>query len=362
MKRFLFERYLLRAFAFTFLFALLTLLVVFQIINVIQDLDNFIDNDVPVLVVVEYYGAMVPELVELLAPVAMLMGALFAIGRMSTSNEITAMRSAGFSMLQIMTPLLVFAVLISIAHVAMSDRLVPAAKQQKNDIARKWLKEGAKGESLYNLHFRDTPVRNVGIQYYDPATHQGRTVSVEEFSSDTTPRIVRRIDAATMVWDTVHVRWVMPEAVVRTFRRDTIDMVRIDSMAAPFSITHEQLVSLQQDLSELTFEQKQAYIQTLARGGKNTRSLEIGRASDIAYPFASVIVVLLAVPFASIKRRGGIASNIALGLLVALTYLAFTMVVRAVGVTMDIPVLAVAWSSNALFLLVSFGILVARRV
>ena len=133
-------------------------------------------------------------------------------------------------------------------------------------------------------------------------------------------------------------------------------------MAAPFSITHDQLVGLQRDLSELTFEEKQAHIKTLERGGKNTRSLEIGRASDIAYPFASVIVVLLAVPFASIKRRGGIASNIALGLMVALTYLAFTMITRAVGVTLDIPVLVVAWSGNALFLLVAFGILVGRRV
>jgi lipopolysaccharide export system permease protein len=362
MKRFLFERYLLRAFAFTFLFALLTLLIIFQIINVIQDLDKFIDNDVPVQVVAGYYIAMVPELIELLAPVAMLMAALFAIGRMSTSNEITAMRSAGFSTLQIMTPLLLFALVISVAHVGMSNSVVPYAKQQKNDIARKWLREGSKGESLYNLYFRDTPVRNVGIQYYDPSTHLGRTVSVEEFSSDVTPRLVRRIDAATMHWDSVHAHWVMPQAYVRTFRHDTIDMQQIDSMAAPFSITHDQLVGLQRDLSELTFDEKQAHIQTLERGGKNTRSLEIGRASDIAYPFASVIVVLLAVPFASIKRRGGIASNIALGLLVALTYLAFTMITRAVGVTLDIPVLVVAWSGNALFLLVAFGILVARRV
>jgi lipopolysaccharide export system permease protein len=72
--------------------------------------------------------------------------------------------------------------------------------------------------------------------------------------------------------------------------------------------------------------------------------------------------VIIAVPFASIRRRGGLAVNIAAAMVLAFVYIAFTEITKAVGATLDIPAVIIGWSANVLFGLIAlFTIMVTRR-
>jgi lipopolysaccharide export system permease protein len=68
-----------------------------------------------------------------------------------------------------------------------------------------------------------------------------------------------------------------------------------------------------------------------------------------AYPFSVYILVLIAVALASEKRRGGIGAQIAIGLLLAVTYI-FVMQLSSIFVASPYisPWLAV-WMPNLLF-------------
>ncbi len=80
-----------------------------------EKLDDFIDANAPTRVIVEYYIASIPEIVKLMIPVAVLLAALFVTGRLSSQNELAAIKSSGISLYRIMAPFLIIALIISLA-------------------------------------------------------------------------------------------------------------------------------------------------------------------------------------------------------------------------------------------------------
>ena len=72
--------------------------------------------------------------------------------------------------------------------------------------------------------------------------------------------------------------------------------------------------------------------------------------SKTSFPFASVIVVLFGVPFASQKRRGGVGVQLGISLLICFVYLIFMKVSQVFGYNGDINPFLTAWLANILFL------------
>ncbi len=353
--------YVLRQFITTFVFTLIALSLLFVIIDLFENMDKFIDRSVPFPIVVEYYLAYLPFILKLLIPVATLLSALFGVGRLATFNELTAMRAGGQSFLRFLAPFMAISLLISVGQVYFNGWVVPAATTAKFEIERDVLHESV-GASLFNLAFRESPSRNVIIEYYDHEAHTARNVTIEEFGDPMHPRLEWRMDAMEMHWDTTQLHWRSDSLMLRTFGEKGVTIEWLYNEILPFSIRHTQIVNLQRDPDELTFPETKEYIATLHAGGKDTRDQEIAYYAGWAFPFANLIVVLIAVPFASVRRRGGLAVNVAAAMVLAFVYIAFTEVSQAVGATMDVSAVIVGWSANAIFLCMAFAsIFLVRR-
>jgi lipopolysaccharide export LptBFGC system permease protein LptF len=61
---------------------------------------------------------------------------------------------------------------------------------------------------------------------------------------------------------------------------------------------------------------------------------------------------MIAIPFAAVRRRGGMAVNIAAAMILAIAYIASTKISQAVGAVIDVPVDVVGWGANIIFALV----------
>jgi lipopolysaccharide export system permease protein len=353
-------RYVLRQFLATFLFTLLALCLLFVIIHLFENIDKYIDRGVPADAIVTYYLVYLPSIAKLVIPVASLLATLFSVGRMSTNNEVVAMRAAGQSTVLFLMPYMLVAVLISGGQLYFNGWIVPRAETIKLDLERKVLQE-ASGGSLFNLYFRDSPSRNVVIEYYDRELKTARTVAIEEYGSASQPRLQWRIDAPMMRWDSARVCWVADSATRRTFREDSVLIDHLHKVDLPFTIRHDQIVSLQREQSELTFTEIPDYIATLRAGGKDTRRQEADAASGWAFPFANVIVILIAVPFAAVRRKGGIAVNIAAAMVLAFAYIVFSEISIAVGTSLQLSPILVGWSANGVFALLAIANLLLHR-
>lgn len=352
-------RYLLRLYLQIFFFSLLALWTVFIIVNMIESLDEFLDNNASWKVIFRYYLNFTPEVIRLVTPISVLVGILFSLGRLSTLNEITALKSGGFSLYQLIIPYLVLNFIFSFGLLYFNGWIVPRANERRFAIERKYLKKEIETRSVYNFFFRDNPTRNVSFQYYDPDEYRGQYIFVEDFSSASKPRLVRRTEAKSFRWDGKSHSWVLYNGLVRNFDSVGALVETFDSLRLKLRIEHRQLMSLQRKTEEMTFTELRDYLDLLSKGGKDVRRQLIKYYAGFAFPFSCLILVFFAVPFASIKRRGGIALQIASAMTFSFLYLFFTEVGQVLVYTTALHPAVGGWIANIVFFI--FGLIILFR-
>jgi lipopolysaccharide export system permease protein len=111
---------------------------------------------------------------------------------------------------------------------------------------------------------------------------------------------------------------------------------------------------LQQSPSELNFEEQKLYISLLEKGGKDIRMQLIDYYSQFAFPFANVIVILFAIPFAAVRKKSGLAIEIATAMIVSFVYLACTKIGQNIGYSMQLDPILVGWLPNIIFIIIAF--------
>ena len=102
------HKYIARQFLSTTIFAIVAFTILFVAINLMEELDDFLDKKVSTDVIIEYYIAYIPEIIKLITPIAVLLSSLFTTGKLTNTNEITAMKASGMSMFQYLRPIFLY--------------------------------------------------------------------------------------------------------------------------------------------------------------------------------------------------------------------------------------------------------------
>jgi lipopolysaccharide export system permease protein len=347
----LIDRYIIRQFLVTMLFALVAVLIVFIVIDVMEKLDSFVDKKADWPIILQYYIFFMPEIIKLIIPVAMLLASLFVTARMSSQNELGAMKSGGISLYRMMAPFVVVALMISAASVYFNGWIVPQANKAKFTIERVYLHKDVINASGANVFVQDSPTRIIAMGYFDDSRNIASRVSMQDFSPLDHTRMVERVDAITMHWDSTARAWILTNGVRRWF--DETGNERMASFASESAgllhFTPEDLRKKAEKPDEMDYYTLREFIGNQQRAGQEVARWQVDFYSKISFPFASVIVVLFGVPFASVKRRGGVGVQLGISLLICFIYLIFMKVSQVFGYNGDLHPLLTAWLANILF-------------
>src|SRR5712664_4034345 len=161
----LLDRYVIRNFLQVYLYCIAGFISIWLIFDVSDNISNFIDNHIAVSLVGRYYATQIPQVLIILLPVSLLLSLLFALGRMSRSNEIVSMLTAGVSLPRVLLPLIGIGLLTVAASMALNYSLAPHA-----ELARK--------SFLSEAHAR--PARNIQGQVFRNRTDL-RTWFIQNF-------------------------------------------------------------------------------------------------------------------------------------------------------------------------------------
>jgi lipopolysaccharide export system permease protein len=346
-------RYILKSLTATLVFTIFALCLIFLVVNLLENLDKFIDKNVDYKVIILYYIYFFPEIIKILAPVGLLTAILFTVGKLSRDNEITAMKTGGVSIYRILYAFILFSFILSLGQLYFNGWIVPRSIEKKFAIEEEYLHKRISGGPIVNLYFRNDPTTNVIIQYYDSERKTGNRVSVEKYLSEKTPRLIERTECKKMFWDSAGAKWKMIDGIVRSFR-NKIEMKKFDTLVSELNVSHENIIQLKRSPEEMNFDELRQYIDMMKHGGKDVRKQMIEYYSNYAFPFSHVIVVLFAVPFASVRRKGGLAIQIGAALVITFTYMVFTEVSQTIGYSANIEPILSGWGANLIFLL--FGL------
>lgn len=347
----LIDRYIVRQFLVTTFFSLLAVIVVFIVIDAMENLDDFIDRQASLQIILTYYLFFMPEIIKLIMPVSLLLASLFVTARMSTQNEMTAMKACGMSLYRIMVPYIVVAFLVSVASVYFNGWIVPKANKKKFTIERIYLNKMTISGSGANIYMQDSPTRILSIGYYDEQRLSASRVSIQDFSDTNATVLVARVDAQIMDWDSTRQEWMLRNGARRWFSGDKEHMERfILQPAGTLHFNPDDLRKKQEQPDEMEYRSLEEFIENQRRAGQDVSRWLVDFYSKISFPFASMIVVLFGVPFASVKRRGGIGVQLGISLLICFIYLIFMKVSQVFGYNGDIHPLLTAWMANLLFI------------
>lgn len=351
--------YILKRFFGTLFFSLIALSVIFVIVDLLENLDNFLDLNADTMTIVKYYIYYIPEILKIIIPIGTLLSTLFTIGNLSVTNEITAMKSGGMSLYRVMIPMVLTGFLLSFGQLYFNGWVVPKANEQKLVLERKYLKK-SEGRSIVNLYFRVSPVENLLMRYYNSDNKTGNTITLERFSGGSNPRFESKTDADIIKWNEELRKWVLINGITRNYGT-SVNTITFDTLETDINITHEQIVSLQRSTDEMNLSEIREYISLIKQGGKDVRMQMIEYHGEYAFPFSNLIVILFGVPFASVRKKGGIAIQIAAAMVISFMYLLFMKLSQTIGYSAEIEPLLSGWMANIFFFIAAVVIIIRTR-
>lgn len=345
------DKYLIRQYIQTILFGLLAFTLIFVVIDMMENLDDFLDQNVPTSLILQYYLVFTPEMVRLMTPISVLLASLFTAGKMANQNELTAIKASGISLYRFMTPFILTTIAISIFSVYFGGYLVPMANKHKVFIEQNYMKK----DLVYlgsNIFFQDTKTKIVSINNYDLSQKQANQISIQEFSDKDRTKLISRSDAFRMIYDSTKSSWFAYDGITRTFSDSTETAEKF--MVKEFkqlNFKPEDVIKKQRKPEEMTLSELKSYGDEQYRTGNDPTAISIEYESRIAFAFASVVVVLFGLPISANRRRGGLAIQFGINLLITFIYLVFMKVSQAFGKSGQLNPLTTAWLANFIFLL-----------
>ena len=130
----LLDRYLLRQFSKNLLLVLSSLLAIYLLVDFFERVDNFFDAHKPVVLVLKYLAFKIPLIFEQLMPVCVLLAGIITLGLLNRNFEFMALKAGGISVVRIVAPVLVGALLFTIFTLASGQWLVPVSVSVTNKI------------------------------------------------------------------------------------------------------------------------------------------------------------------------------------------------------------------------------------
>jgi len=319
------DMYILREMWPPFAFAFATFLLFWFVQILYLAADYVVNKGAPFFVVMRFLVFRIPQGTPMAFPFACLFATLMAFGRLMADNEINALRTSGVPFLRIVRlPILAGLVAFGASYM-INEHLVPLATDLST---RTFYQMVYKAQSLPiepNL-FRQDPT--TGYTFYvgsvddDHRTmhtvqifKRGRTAPFQEVIAAKTARL----DGALLVLLDAEVITFKPDGSLEAQSRS-----KEEDIALPLGESAENFLSTAYN-DPYTMDSKRLaedikFRKQTGQGGADLSLREITLAQKLAYPFASFIAVMIALPLAVRFGKRGRALGIALSIVLMFVY------------------------------------------
>ncbi|MCU1222702.1 MAG: permease YjgP/YjgQ family protein [Edaphobacter sp.] len=353
----LLDDYVMREYATSLglvLFSFSTLFIIFTFFELIGDI---IRNRTPLVTVGDYLLNLIPFILYQVTPLCALVAVLVTFGALSKSSEITAMKATGISLYRIIAPVLISTLLVSAGLFVFDEFYLPAANRRqealrsfiKDKPAQTFLRPDRKWISGQTTA-AGQPTRIFYYQYFDADKNVFANLTVFEFEPNTFI-LKRRIFASSVRWNPDVNIWIFGNGWQRTFSGETIASYQPFTVAS-FPEIHEQPTYFKKEdrpSQEMSYNELSRYISDLKQSGFDTKRLSVQLNRKLAYPLITLVMAILAVPFAlSMGKRGSLA-GIATAIGLAIAYWVVDGLFQAMGNVNTLPAVLAAWSPDLLF-------------
>ena len=350
----LLDRYVLRLFSWVFMLVVLSGLSLFIIFDLSENIDEILKNKVATGLVLNYYKYLSLQMFYEIAPILVLVTTLLTFSLLARTNEITACKALGMSLYRLALPALGAALLITFFCGYLESSILPASNEKVAKLKdrihgretartyrradRQWLY--GRGRYIYNYI------------HYDP--QQAGLQRLQVFDFDDQHRLTRRLyaESARYVGDDA---WVFTNGWARSF--GGVDVTAYARFKEPkivrYPETPDYFDSEIRPPEQMRYGELKDYIQELKESGQAVPELQVELQNKIALPVASLVMALVALPFAFRLGRQGALYGIGISIVLGIAFMGIFAFFSKLGEAGALPPAVAVWSPSAVFALFS---------
>ncbi len=337
------KRYL-RVLALTF-FGLMGL---FYISTVIELSEKILKGQSTTGKLVAYMVFITPEYVYYVVPMAVLLAALVTIGILTKTSELTIMRACGISLYRATAPLMLLALLASGFLFLVQENVLARGTAQAEIINREMRGLPPEGTNVLTRNW--LAARSGRIYHYggfDPRGRQLQRLSVFEIDPAAW-RLTRQTYTPKAVF--VNGTWMAEAGWVQTFPEGALP-VRTPLPAGPLEGIEppDYFGTVETEANLMNISELRRYVADLESSGAEAAEAKVNLHQKMAFPFVTLIMTLIAVPFAVTTGRRGALYGIGLGIALSIAYWFILSIFGAMGTAGVLPPALAAWAPNLFF-------------
>jgi len=354
------RRLLYREIVGSVVFVAAAFLSLFVFIDLVEELGRMAQKGRTLGQVLELVALQLPGHIVELLPIAVLIGTIYVLSRMAQTSEFTILRTGGLGpgrMLQLLAGLgLLFAVITFV----MGDFVAPRAEREAALIdarAGPGLSLGRTGAWLKERQTRPQGEYSISVNVAAAGTG-GRLQGVRIFEFDADARLARRLQAASAVVSDEGV-WALQDVTVSEWPGEREGAVRTEQRARldwASGLSGAVVAAAVLPPRTMSTVDLWRYSRHLSSQEQAAQQYQIQFWKRALYPFACLVMVALALPFAYLQARsGGISLKVFGGIMLGISFVLVNNVFGHIGLLREWTPWVAAIAPSLLYLGLSLG-------
>ena len=376
----LLDRYVLRNFLEPFLLCLFAFLGIFLIFDAFDNFNDFLAGKERWHLVGVYYAHQLPHLILLCVPIGLLLANLYCLSKMSRTNEIISMLTAGRSILRIVLPLFAAAAAVTGLCLWLNYKLAPQADAiRKKDMDRIRYGENKAGDGRLLTESFDTVAAHLMKDRKSNrlwfATSMQRNVNtldsvhITQLDKEGAPEI--RWYAREATYDPRNRKWSLNQGRQVSFdAKGNIEGEMDDwtketgangSRVFDWRETPYRIASSRMDAEQLSVPELREYLASNADfPDSQLAAFRTHLQHRWALPFTCLAVVFIAAPMGIVYSRRAVLASVAGSIFIFFGFLFCMFFFLALGKGNHLSPVAAAWIPNAVLVVIGTYLLYLR--
>ncbi|MFH1320304.1 MAG: LptF/LptG family permease [Bacteroidota bacterium] len=341
------DKYIIKKFLGTFFYAISLITLIVIVFDISEKIDDFIEGEAPFKAIVfDYYLNFIPFFVNLFSPLFTFIAVIFFTAKMAANTEIIAIINSGMSFRRMLFPYFIGATVLAFLSLYLNNFVIPNANKKRFDFEVTYIKVKYRNSDR-NIHRQIEQGTFIYLERFDNLRNIGSKFSLEKMENN---ELKYKLMSDHIRWDSVSNKWQITNYFIRQIDslHETLETgIRLDTTLNFYPGEFGRRMSSIETMNYIELNQ---FIENeKLKGSEKTVYYLLEKHKRFAYPFATFILTLIGVTFASKKVRGGIGLHIGLGLLISFAYILFMQVSITFATNANVSPMLASWIPNILF-------------
>jgi len=325
------------------------------VFDISEKVDDFFESEAPLRAILfDYYLNFIPYFGNLFSPLFTFIAVIFFTSKMASNSEIISILTSGVSFNRFLRPFLLSAVLLCVLSFVLGNFIIPASNQLRLDFEYEYLKSPYKNRDK-DIHMQIEPGTFIYIESYNIQKNIGYKFSIENFEKN---ELKKKLYSSYIEWDEQKEKWTIYNYIEREINGLYEEINEGEQKDTVLNLRPKDFNFRLSMVETMNYYELNSFIdKEKMKGSKNLVFHLIEKHKRIAFPFATIILTLVAVAMASRKVKGGIGLHLGIGLLISFSYILFMQISTTFATNGDLSPIVAVWIPNLMFSLLAIYLL-----